>query len=97
VDHELDAIAGARTSREPQAEPEIHRAVAEAVRDPLHEQPPRAGTGVELGVHAAQIGARHGAEGRVHLTRRRPRRAAPGHHTCTSSPASASAAASWPV
>jgi len=47
VDHQLDAVPSSSTAREPQAEPQVHRAISETVRDPLHEETARCGICVQ--------------------------------------------------
>ena len=56
VHHHVDAIAFRGPPRHPSGEVDVHAAVAEAVRHPLHEQISRSGMPVERGIRSREIG-----------------------------------------
>ena len=89
--HQFDEIPHSCPPCEPQAEREIHRSIAEAMRYPLHEQPTGSRTGIELCADAPEVARRTRAERRVDGHPDFASRGSPEHHTCTSSPAAASA------
>ena len=64
--HDLHAIAAPRAPQEPQAEPDVQRSIAEAVRHPLNEQAAGWRKAIEQAIDRAQIAPRDASQHRMH-------------------------------